>query len=131
GSVEPVCREGTDHRIALAKVGGPRGGPRARKGKLRLGRIDALHLGGRASFGQQLGEGAAAAADIDPSQALRRGQPVEKDVARQPAPGTHHALVGSAVLEAYLSFSHQPPFARPLLSEASPPKWSALAVRLR
>src|SRR5438094_1412491 len=43
--------------------------------------------------------------------------PVEKDVACQPAPGAHHALVGGAVLEAYLPFSHHPAFDWPRRSE--------------
>ena len=37
------------------------------KGKLRLGRIDPLNLGRRTALYQQLSEGAAAAADVDPA----------------------------------------------------------------
>jgi hypothetical protein len=86
-----------------------RRGTCAGKGKLRLGRIDPLNLGRRAAFHQQLGEGAAAAADVDPSQARARRQPVEEDIAREPAPGSHHPLVGGAVVEADLLFGHQYP----------------------
>ena len=63
-----------------------RRGSGAREGELPLGRIDPLNLGGRASFDEQLGEGAVAAADVDPSQARARRQPVEEDLAGEPAP---------------------------------------------
>ena len=75
---------------------------RAREGKLRLGGIDALDFRRRATLGQQFGEGAVAATDIDPAQAGSRLQPVEEDLAREPAPFAHHPLIAGAIVEADL-----------------------------
>ena len=86
----------------------PRINPGARKGELRLGRIDPVNLGRRAPFDQPCGKSAVAAADIDPPQARTWVQPVEKHIARQSAPGSHHALIGGAILEADLMFGHFP-----------------------
>src|SRR5205823_12905495 len=77
--------------------------------ELRLRRIDTLHLGRRAALDQLAAEGAAAAADIDPSPTRLRRQPVEKDVGRKTAPDPHHPLIGGAVLEADLRLSHSRP----------------------
>jgi len=38
------------------------------------------------------GKGTAAASDVDPSQAGFGHQPIEKDLACDPAPGSHHPL---------------------------------------
>jgi hypothetical protein len=85
---------------------------RARKCELPFRRINPLNLGRCAPFDDELGERAVAAADVDPAQASERRQPIEKDLARKPAPGSHHPLVGRAVVEADLRFGHQypPPF---------------------
>ena len=85
---------------------GVRARPAAGKGDLRRCRIDAVRLGGRATLHQQFREGAVAAADIDKTQAGRQRQPVEEDVAGDPAPLPHHFLVGGAVVEAHRVGGH-------------------------
>jgi hypothetical protein len=74
--------------------------------ELPLGRVDPLNLGRCAPFDDQLGEGAVAAADIDPSQAGARRYLIKEDFAREPAPGSHHPLVGGPVVEADLMLGH-------------------------
>ena len=77
------------------------------KGELRLGRIDPLNLGRRAPLDEQFGEGAVAAADIDPSQARAGRKPIEEHLARKPAPASHLPFVGGPVVEADLMFDHR------------------------
>jgi hypothetical protein len=108
-SIEAAIREGQSHGVALLELGDVGGVSRAGVGELRLGRVDALHLGRRAAVDQQLGERAIAAADIDPAQAGLWRDPVEKHVARQPAPDSHHAFIAGAIVEANLVFGHASP----------------------
>jgi hypothetical protein len=56
------------------------------EGQLRFGRIDPLHLGGAATLDQQLGEGAIAAPDIEPTLAWGGCQPRKKNVTGALAP---------------------------------------------
>ena len=62
--------------------------------------IMALDFYGRAPLDQQLGEGPVAAADVDPPPTRRRCQPIEEDLAGEPAPDPHHLLIGGAVIKA-------------------------------
>jgi len=71
-----------------------------------------LALNGRAAVDQQFGEGAIAAANIHPAQAGLWCDPVEKHVARQPAPDSIMRRSG-AVVEADLVFSHGLPLRFP------------------
>ena len=65
GCIEPASREGKCHRVAVLELRHAGRGPRTCKRKLPLGRINSLHLRGRASLHQQLREGTVAAAHID------------------------------------------------------------------
>jgi hypothetical protein len=73
---------------------------------LALGWINSLDLDWRASFDQQLGESAIAAAHVDPLQSRRSLKPIKKDAARTLAPISHHPLIGGPVIEADLILSH-------------------------
>jgi hypothetical protein len=66
-----------------------------------------LDLDRRASFHEQLGESAIAAAHVDPFQTRWRCQPIKKNNARTLAPIPHHPLICGPVIEAYLGFGHQ------------------------
>src|SRR5215468_10608172 len=88
-AIKPVGLEGQRHRVALKKRGFPQRRPSAGKRELRFGRIDPLYFGWRASLGEQLGERATAAADVDPSQARRWRQPIDEDVPSELAPDAH------------------------------------------
>jgi hypothetical protein len=90
----------------VAELGNACCGSLARKGKLALGWINSLDLGWRASFHEQFGEGAIAAAHVDPLQTRWRCQPIKKDAARTLAPIPHHPLICGPIVEADLSFSH-------------------------
>lgn len=90
----------------LTKLGDPSAGTVAGEGKLSLGGVNAVKLGRRTPLGKQFGECAIAAADIDPSQAGGRGQPMEKINSDKPAPGAHHVLLGRAILKANLLVRH-------------------------
>jgi hypothetical protein len=67
GGIETVAAVGEGHGIALAEKRDVPRGPCAGIGKLRLGRIDAVHLDRRAALDQKLGEDAGAAADVEPA----------------------------------------------------------------
>ena len=69
--IEAVVGEWQRHRVAQMKRCVARAGAAACEHELRFGRIDPLRLRGCAALHQQLGEGAAAAADVQPSQAGR------------------------------------------------------------
>jgi hypothetical protein len=87
-----------------------RAAPRARANAscpLPLRRVNPLNLGRCAPFDEEFGERAVAAADVDPAQASAGRQPIEKDLARKPAPLSHHPLVGRAIVEADLRFGHR------------------------
>jgi hypothetical protein len=66
-----------------------------------------LNLGRRTLFDDQFGEGAVAAADVDPSKAGARRYPIKEELACEPAPGSRHPLVGGPVVEADLILGHQ------------------------
>ena len=66
GCIEPVFGEWKRHGVALSELRHTCKGSCARKGELPLRRIDPLNLGWRTPFDEQLGEGAIAAADVDP-----------------------------------------------------------------
>ncbi len=110
--IEFVVGKRQRHRIAFMELRDGSAWPAARKTELRRRRIDAMHFGGRAPLDQQFGEGAVAATDIDKPQARRQSQPVEENVAGNPAPFSHHIFVGGAVFEADL-FSHDRSFTPP------------------
>jgi hypothetical protein len=97
------------HGVALLELRNARRGARACEGKLALRRIDALNFNRCAALDDQFSEGAVAAADVDPPQAWRRRQPIEKNIARQSAPDSHHPLVSGPIVEADLEFGHRLP----------------------
>jgi hypothetical protein len=82
--------------------------PRARKGKLRLGRIDPNNSGRCTPLDQSFGESAIAATNVYPSQSWTRRQPTKKDIPNQSAPCSHHALIDRAIIEAELTLGHCP-----------------------
>ena len=69
GRIERVVGERQRHRIALTKQCEPQGGPCAGMGQLPLGRVYPLYRDRCAPLDDQFGEGAAAAANVEPSQA--------------------------------------------------------------
>jgi len=79
------------------------------KCELRLGRIDPLYFVWRASLSEQLGERATAAADVDPSQARGRRQPIEEDLPSELAPDAHPAVVGCSIIEPNGLLGHSRP----------------------
>jgi len=46
------------------------------------------------------------ATNIDPPQSRSGFQPIEKNIAREPAPYPHHPLVAGSIVEANLLFCH-------------------------
>src|ERR1700744_720866 len=92
--------------MPLMKLGDPSGGAAASEDKLSLRRVDAVNLGLCTTFDEQLGECAVAAADIDPSQARTRREPLEEIDSDEAAPGPHHALVGCPILKADFLVRH-------------------------
>lgn len=52
-----------------------------------------------APIDEKLRESAISTTCVDPSQPRLGGQPSHEDITRQPAPGSHHLLVGGAVVE--------------------------------
>ena len=73
--------------------------PSAGESELRFRRIDPLRFGWRASLDEQFGEGAAAAADVDPSQARGWCQPIEEDLSHELAPDAHPTLVSFSIIK--------------------------------
>ncbi|MGB9219524.1 MAG: hypothetical protein WCC42_30425, partial [Pseudolabrys sp.] len=57
-----------------------------RIGDLILGRIDRYNNGRGTAINNFLGEGAVAAANVEPSETSRYGEPVEEYIANQTAP---------------------------------------------
>jgi len=78
----------------------------SRKGQLAFGGVDSPHLTGIDAVDQQFGEGAVSTTDIKPAQAKLRLQPVEEHVACEPAPFTHEAFIGFAVVEPDPAIAH-------------------------
>ena len=107
GRVESIIRDRKRHGVAAIEFGQTRRRPRARKGELGLGWINALDFNRCASFDEQFAERAIAAADVDPPQARRRRQPIYEYRAGNPAPLSHHPFVGGAVVEANLTLGHE------------------------
>jgi hypothetical protein len=70
-------------------------------------RIDTLHFARRASLDEQLCERAIATADVDPPQARRWCQPVEKNFSCKLASDAHPALVGCSVAKTNGHFAHE------------------------
>ena len=54
------------------------------------------------------GEGAIAAADVEPSKSFRSVEPFKECCANETAPAAHEALVGFTVNEKFFSFAHWP-----------------------
>ena len=105
--IEPVLGKRKRHRVALVKRCATRRGSGAREGELRLGRINSLNFGRRASLDEQLREGTVAATDIDPSQARAWRKPIEKHLSREAAPSSHVPFVSGPVVIADLMFDHR------------------------
>lgn len=59
-----------------------------------------------AALNQHLGEGAIAAAHIDPTQVRRRRKPIKEDLSSRPAPSTHGTFVLFAISERDVGFDH-------------------------
>ena len=85
--VERVVGEGQRHRVAVTELAPrvPRAACARRRAAPRDGSMPCTD-GRRAALDEQLGERAVAAADVDPAQARARREPVEEDVAGEPAP---------------------------------------------
>jgi hypothetical protein len=83
------------------------GEPRTGKTELPLGSIDTVNFRRRAARDDQLREGAVAASNVDPAQTSARSQPIQENIASDPAPDSHHALIGGPVVEADFLFGHQ------------------------
>jgi hypothetical protein len=98
-----VVGKGQRHGIAQTKPRDTRRGTRAGMNKLRLRRIHPHDRGWCAPLDEHFGEGAVAAADVEPAQAWSWSKPVEERVAGQLAPRPHVSLIGSAVVEADLA----------------------------
>ena len=107
GSVEAAVRIGQGLRVADPKFRKPGAGPRARIAQLAFGRIDGAHRTGRAARDQDLGKGAVAAPDVEPAQAVRHREPIEKYFAHETAPTAHPPFVGFAVGEKNFSFAQR------------------------
>ena len=107
GCVESIIRDGKRHGVAAIEFGQTGPGPRARKGELGLGWINTLDFSRCTSFDEQFAEPAITAADVDPPQARRRRKPIYEYRAGNPAPRSHHPLVGGAVVEANLTLGHE------------------------
>jgi hypothetical protein len=58
-----------------------------------------LYFGGREALDQSFREGPIAEANIDPSLACGRSQPIEEHLPHAPTPDAHPALVGFSVIE--------------------------------
>ena len=84
--IERIRRKREGHGVPTAELGDTRCGSFVREGQLTLGWINSLDLDWRASFHEQFGESAVAAADVDPFQTQWRCQPIKKDTARASAP---------------------------------------------
>jgi hypothetical protein len=106
GGIEPIVGERQRHRVALEKFRPARRWPGAGESELCFRRIDRLRLGRSASLDEQFGEGAAAAADIDPPHARAGLQPIEEELAREPAPDAHRPLINISVIEMDRLFDH-------------------------
>jgi hypothetical protein len=65
-----------------------------------------MQHGGRATLDYEFTERPVSAANIDPTQSWSRFQPVEKNLAREPAPSPHHPLVAGSIIEANLLVCH-------------------------
>ena len=87
----------------------PRRRARTGESELAFGGIDPVNGQGRAALDDILGEGAIAAADIDPFQARCRLEPVDEHVAGHAAPDAHESFIGRTIVEADLRFSHFSP----------------------
>jgi hypothetical protein len=109
GGIEAVLRKGKRHGVAFLESREARRRSCARKCELPWRRINRCHRGWRASFDNEFCERAVAAPDVDPAQPRRRRQPIEENVAGQPAPFSHHPFVSSSVVEADLRLGHQRP----------------------
>jgi hypothetical protein len=84
------------------KLRDTRAGPHAGKGELRFGRVYAIDCGRGTPLDEHFGEGAVAAAHVEPSQPGCRSQPIEKRVADNLAPPPHVSFIASAIVEADL-----------------------------
>lgn len=126
GGIEPVLGKRKRRCVALVKRCATRRGPGAREGELRLGRINSLNFGRRASLDQQLCEGTVAATDIDPSQARAWRKPIEEHLSRESAPASHVPFVSSPVVVADLMFDHPhlPRLCQRLQMTSDPVKYS-------
>ena len=80
--------------------------PPARIGELVLGCIDRDGGRGHTALDQKLGECAVAAADVEPPRAFRQIEPIQENVAGQPAPPAHQPLVGLAISAKRRRFAH-------------------------
>ncbi len=85
GCIEPAGRKRKGHRRRPGETRPRATSSGAGESELPLRRVNALNLRRRASLDQQLREGPVAAADVDPSQARKRHQPIEEDLAGEPA----------------------------------------------